>query len=94
MLLLIDVTDEIGVMLRTMRVQVRTHDAVRDRFSAVNSVFVVISNGVGEPESGRNAALLGPVGAVVAGGGGSLAVVAGFGAFGLRLREVDLVEEG
>jgi hypothetical protein len=60
----------------------------------VNSVVVVISNEVGEPESGRNAALLGPVGAVVAGGVGGLAVVAGFWAFVPRLREVDRVEGG
>jgi MFS family permease len=94
MLVLIGVTDEVSVMLRTTLVQVRTPDAYRGRVSAVNSVFVGISNEVGELESGLTAALLGPVGAVVAGGMGSLAVVAGFWAFVPRLREVDRVDEG
>jgi hypothetical protein len=45
---------------------------MRGRVSAVNSVFIGASNQLGEFESGATAALLGPVGAVVAGGVGTL----------------------
>jgi uncharacterized protein (DUF2062 family) len=48
---------------------------MRGRVSAVNSVFIGASNQLGEFESGATAALLGPVGAVVAGGVGTLCVV-------------------
>jgi hypothetical protein len=49
---------------------------MRGRISAVNSVFIGASNELGQFESGVAAALLGPVGAVVFGGVGTLAVVA------------------
>ena len=41
---------------------------MRGRVSAVNSIFIGASNQLGEFESGATAALLGPVGSVVAGG--------------------------
>ena len=47
---------------------------VRARVSAINSVFIGASNQLGEFESGATAALLGPVGSVVAGGIGTLLV--------------------
>ena len=43
--------------------------------NAVNSVFIGASNQLGEFESGATAALLGPVGSVLLGGVGTLAVV-------------------
>jgi hypothetical protein len=43
--------------------------------SAVNSIFIGASNQLGEFESGATAALLGPTGAVLLGGFGTLAVV-------------------
>ena len=49
---------------------------MRGRVSAVNSVFIGASNQLGEFESGATAALLGPVGSVVAGGIGTLLVAA------------------
>ncbi|MBC8100037.1 MAG: MFS transporter, partial [Armatimonadetes bacterium] len=51
-------------------------DALRGRISAVNSVFIGMSNELGSFESGMVAALLGPIGAVVSGGIGTLLVVA------------------
>jgi hypothetical protein len=42
--------------------------------SAVNSIFIGASNQLGEFESGAAAALLGPVGAVVLGGVGTMLV--------------------
>jgi hypothetical protein len=73
---------------------VQTPDEYRGRVSAVNSVFVGISNEVGELESGALASLVGPVRAVVLGGVGSIAVVAAFWRWAPRLRDVDRVEEG
>jgi hypothetical protein len=49
---------------------------MRGRVSAVNSIFIGASNQLGEFESGATAAWFGPVGSVVLGGIGTLAVVA------------------
>jgi MFS family permease len=57
-------------------VALATPDAMRGRVSAVNSVFIGASNQLGEFESGATAAWLGPVGSVVLGGLGSIAVAA------------------
>jgi MFS family permease len=67
--------DMISVVVRQTLVQLDTPDAMRGRVSAVNSIFIGASNQLGEFESGATAALLGPVGAVVMGGVGTLAVV-------------------
>ena len=48
---------------------------MRGRISAVNSIFIGVSNELGSPESGLAASLLGPVIAVVAGGIGTILVV-------------------
>jgi MFS family permease len=89
LLVVLGAADEVSVMLRQTLVQVHTPDAFRGRVSAVNSVFVGISNEIGELESGMLARLVGPVWAVVLGGFGSLGVVGGFWRFAPRLRDVD-----
>jgi len=66
--------DMVSVVVRQSLVQLETPDAMRGRVSAVNSVFIGASNQLGEFESGSTAALLGPVGSVVLGGAGSIAV--------------------
>ena len=66
--------DMVNVVIRQTLVQLETPDAMRGRVSAVNSVFIGASNQLGEFESGATAALLGPVGSVVAGGIGTLVV--------------------
>ena len=66
--------DMVSVVVRQTLVQLETPDAMRGRVSAVNSVFIGASNQLGEFESGATAALFGPVGAVVAGGIGTIAV--------------------
>ncbi|HEY4069600.1 MAG TPA: MFS transporter [Burkholderiaceae bacterium] len=68
--------DMCSVVIRQTLVQLDTPDDMRGRVSAVNSVFVGASNQLGEFESGSTAALLGPVGSVVLGGLGTLAVAA------------------
>jgi hypothetical protein len=66
--------DMISVVIRSTLVQLETPDAMRGRVSAVNSVFIGASNQLGEFESGATAAALGPVGSVLLGGLGTLAV--------------------
>jgi MFS family permease len=68
--------DMVSVVVRQTLVQLETPDAMRGRVSAVNSVFIGASNELGEFESGVLAAIAGPVGSVVIGGLGTLAVVA------------------
>ena len=75
-LLINGAVDMVSVVVRQTLVQLDTPDAMRGRVSAVNSIFIGASNQLGEFESGATAALLGPEGAVVLGGVGTLAVVA------------------
>jgi MFS family permease len=66
--------DNISVVIRQTLVQADTPDEIRGRVSAVNSIFIGASNQLGEFESGATAALLGPVGSVVLGGVGTIAI--------------------
>lgn len=68
--------DMISVVIRQTLVQLDTPDAMRGRVSAVNSVFIGASNELGEFRAGTIGEWLGPVGATVVGGVGTL-VVAG-----------------
>ena len=66
--------DMVNVVIRQTLVQLETPDDMRGRVSAVSSIFIGASNQLGEFESGATAALLGPVGSVVLGGVGTMAV--------------------
>jgi MFS family permease len=66
--------DTVSVVVRQTLVQLETPHEVRGRVAAVNSLFIGASNQLGEFESGATAALLGPVGSVVAGGIGTILV--------------------
>lgn len=66
--------DMVSVFTRQSLVQIVTPDHLRGRVSAVSALFIGASNELGAFESGVAALLLGPVGAVVFGGVGSLAV--------------------
>ena len=68
--------DMVSVVVRQTLVQVETPDEMRGRVSAVNATFISTSNQLGEFRAGGTAALMGPVGAVVLGGAGTLVVVA------------------
>jgi len=68
--------DMVSVVIRQSLVQLETPDAMRGRVAAVNSIFIGASNQLGEFESGATAALMGPVGSVLLGGIGTLAVAA------------------
>ena len=76
MLVTLGAADCISVVIRQSLVQLETPDDMRGRVSAVNSVFIGASNQLGEFESGTAAALLGTVPSVVAGGIGTLLIVA------------------
>jgi len=68
--------DMVSVVIRQSLVQLETPDAMRGRVRGVNSLFIAASNQLGEFASGAAAALLGPVGSVLLGGIGTLAVAA------------------
>ncbi|WP_354003777.1 MFS transporter [Ramlibacter aurantiacus] len=70
--------DMVSVVVRQTLVQSETPPDMRGRVGAVNSMFIGASNQLGEFESGATAALLGPVGSVVLGGGATLLIVAGW----------------
>jgi MFS family permease len=81
--------DMLSVYVRATLIQLATPDPMRGRVSAVNRVFVGASNELGGFESGVTAALFGTVPAVVLGGVGTLAVVAGWWRLFPALRQVD-----
>jgi MFS family permease len=74
MLAIAGAADNISVVTRLTLMQFETPDDMRGRVAAVNGVFIGASNELGEFESGATAALLGPVGAVVVGGLGTVVV--------------------
>jgi MFS family permease len=66
--------DTISVIIRFSLVQLQTPDAMRGRVSALNSLFILSSNQLGDFESGAAAALFGAVPAVLAGGGATILI--------------------
>jgi MFS family permease len=70
------VFDNVSVVVRQSLVQLLTPDALRGRVTSVNQIFIGSSNEIGALRAGLMAALVGPVTAVVAGGVGTLIVVA------------------
>ncbi|MGZ5271947.1 MAG: MFS transporter [Ramlibacter sp.] len=86
--------DMVSVIVRQTLMQIETPDAMRGRVAAVNTLFIGASNQLGEFESGATAALLGPVGSVVAGGCGTLLVAALWLRLFPRLARRDRFQEG
>ncbi len=76
MLFVLGAFDSVSVIIRGSIVQLVTPDHMRGRVSAVNNIFIGTSNEFGALESGLTAALVGPVVSVVAGGIGTIMVVA------------------
>ncbi len=68
--------DSVSVVIRQTLVQLLTPDEMRGRVSSVNNIFIGTSNEFGALESGLTAAFFGPVISVVAGGLGTILVVA------------------
>lgn len=76
MLGLLGAADMFSVYIRSSLVQLRTPDTMRGRVGSVSTLAISASNELGEMQSGVAAALLGPVGAVLFGGVGAIAVTA------------------
>lgn len=66
--------DMFSVYIRQSLIQLHTPDDKRGRVGAVSQLTISASNELGEAESGFLAAALGPVGAVLVGGGGAIVV--------------------
>lgn len=81
--------DEVSVVIRSNLTQLSTPEHMRGRVSAAEFVFIGVSNEIGELESGIAATFLGPVGAALLGGIGSLVVVVGAALFAPALRKVN-----
>lgn len=75
-LALLGAMDNISVVVRSTLMLTRTPNEMRGRVASVDSLFVSMSNQLGGFESGIAAQLFGPIGAVVAGGLGTVLVVA------------------
>ena len=75
MLAMLGALDNISVVIRSTLVLTRTPNEMRGRVSAVNSIFVSVSNEMGAFESGFVASLVGPILSVVGGGVGTILVV-------------------
>lgn len=68
--------DSVSMVMRSTLMQLLIPDAMRGRVSSVNSMFIISSNEIGAFRAGTGAALLGLVPSIVAGGIGTLIVVA------------------
>jgi MFS family permease len=68
-------SDMFSVVIRMTLIQLETTDDMRGRVSAVNSLFVIASNQLGDFRAGLVAAAIGTIPAVMAGGIGALLVV-------------------
>jgi MFS family permease len=88
-LFVLGAADLVSVNVRSALIQLSTPDTMRGRVSSVSQLFIGASNELGEFESGITAALMGTVPAVVAGGIGTLLVVAGWMKLFPALRRVN-----
>jgi len=88
-LFLTGAADMVSVIIRATLVQVATPDEMRGRVSAVDMLFIGVSNELGEFESGLTAQWFGTVPAVILGGVGTLAVIATWAWLFPELRKAD-----
>lgn len=86
--------DSVSMVIRSTLMQLLIPEDMRGRVSSVNSMFIVSSNEIGAFRAGTGAALLGLVPSIIAGGVGTLLVVAitGLRAPKLRRLVVDMDE--
>lgn len=85
--------DAVSVFVRATIVPLATPEEMRGRVLAVENVFIGASNELGAVESGLAAQWVGLVPAVVAGGIGTILVVAVFWIFVPNLRDIDRFAE-
>ena len=84
--------DMISVYVRQTLVQIVTPDPMRGRVSAVSTLFIGASNELGEFETGVVARVLGPIGAALFGGFGSLGVTGLWSRLFPALRDADRLD--
>jgi MFS family permease len=84
--------DMISVYVRQTLVQVVTPDHMRGRVSSVSGLFISGSNELGEFESGLVSRFIGPVGAVIFGGIGTLVVTGLWAKWFPDLRRADRLD--
>jgi MFS family permease len=75
-LLLTGAFDNVSVVVRQSLIQLLTPVNLRGRVAAVNQIFIGSSNEIGAMRAGLTAALIGPIGAVILGGVGTVVVTA------------------
>jgi hypothetical protein len=92
-LLMVGACDMVSVIVRHTMVQLGTPDEMRGRVSAVNMIFIGASNEVGQFESGLTAHWFGTVPAVIAGGVGTIAIVAVWAMLFPELRRADRLSD-
>lgn len=68
--------DSVSMVMRSTLMQLLIPEDMRGRVSSVNSMFIISSNEIGAFRAGTGAALLGLVPSIIAGGVGTLLVVA------------------
>ena len=81
--------DMLSVFVRQSLMQIVTPDHMRGRVAAVSYLFIGASNELGEFETGIAARILGPVGAALFGGIGSLVVTGAWAWMFPSLRKAD-----
>ncbi len=81
--------DMISVYVRQSLIQITTPDRMRGRVAATSYLFIGASNELGEFETGIAARLMGPVGAAIFGGVGSLVVTGAWAWMFPDLRKAD-----
>jgi predicted MFS family arabinose efflux permease len=74
LLAVLGAADMVNVVIRMTLIQLETTDDMRGRVSAVNSLFIIASNQLGDFRAGLMAAWLGTIPAVMVGGTGALMV--------------------
>jgi MFS family permease len=84
--------DMVSVFVRQSLVQIMTPNEMRGRVAAVSTLFIGASNELGEFESGLAARFLGPIGAALFGGVGSLVVTGLWAGLFPELRRADRLE--
>jgi hypothetical protein len=82
----------ISMYIRQTLVQIVTPDHMRGRVSSVSGLFISASNELGEFESGVVSRFIGPVGAAIFGGIGTLIVTGAWAAMFPALRRADLLD--
>lgn len=84
--------DMVSMYIRQTLVQIVTPDHMRGRVSSVSGLFISASNELGEFESGVVSRFIGPVGAAVFGGVGTIIVTGIWARMFPELRRADLLD--